>query len=487
MSRPKSFSPRIEGFIDDYVRQLVAGTAAVFAGAGLSRDAGFVNWVELLDKSAREIGLAGAGGHDLVALAQYYVNQVSRDRLNKAIVNRFAKKAKVTKSHEILARLPIMDWWTTNYDTMIEKALKEANRVADVKEKPRDMARAWPRRDAIVYKMHGDVRSPADAILQTAQYESYASTHTVFVNALQGDLTTKTFLFVGFSFTDPNLTHIFSRLPLKGEREHYFFVKQIDRKAFPNTDEGEQQYRYALTLQVLRNEDLRRYGVTALEIEDYKDVPLILGEIERRYRRRTVFISGNAEEFKGWGREPAQQFLTKLSGELVRNQFRVLTGFGTGVGTAVINGALREIDATPGECSWEQLIMRPFPQTDPNDPMTKALWTRYRTKIVSECGVAIFVFGNKTVEGKKGVVDATGMQEEFDLALEGGLLPLPIASTGYMAKKFAKVLRDNPKLVTNAPLQYEAVLKKVSDSSAGPESMDAIVDAIVAFMIDIND
>ena len=42
-----------------------------------------------------------------------------------------------------------------------------------------------------------------------SQIHSYGklNTHQPFENALTGELTTKTFLFLGFSFTDPNLTN----------------------------------------------------------------------------------------------------------------------------------------------------------------------------------------------------------------------------------------------------------------------------------------
>jgi len=44
------FSNEIEVFINDYVKDLNAGTASVFAGAGLSIPAGFVNWSELMNE-----------------------------------------------------------------------------------------------------------------------------------------------------------------------------------------------------------------------------------------------------------------------------------------------------------------------------------------------------------------------------------------------------------------------------------------------------
>ena len=63
--------------------------------------------------------------------------------------------------------------------------------------------------------MHGDVHHPADAIITKEQYESYYKTHEPFVTTLSGDLISKTFLFIGFSFTDPNLDYVLSRLNIQ--------------------------------------------------------------------------------------------------------------------------------------------------------------------------------------------------------------------------------------------------------------------------------
>jgi hypothetical protein len=62
-----------------------------------------------------------------------------------------------------------------------------------------------------VYKMHGDIDRPDEAILTKDDYESYHVKMQPFLNALSGDLISKTFLFLGFSFTDPNLDYILSR------------------------------------------------------------------------------------------------------------------------------------------------------------------------------------------------------------------------------------------------------------------------------------
>lgn len=64
-------------------------------------------------------------------------------------------------------------------------------------------------------------------------YERYYKAHKQFLSALTGDLISKTFLFVGFSFQDPNLDYILSRIRVDYEenpRQHYAIMKSIDRK-----------------------------------------------------------------------------------------------------------------------------------------------------------------------------------------------------------------------------------------------------------------
>ena len=56
--------------------------------------------------------------------------------------------------------------------------------------------------------MHGDCLDPSTCVITKDDYELYNETRQLFTTALQGDLVSKTFLFIGFSFEDPNLKYI---------------------------------------------------------------------------------------------------------------------------------------------------------------------------------------------------------------------------------------------------------------------------------------
>lgn len=352
----------IEAFIKEFVNDLAANNVAIFAGAGMSKATGYVDWSELLADIAQELGLQIDRESDLISLAQYHVNEKSRAKLNKKIIEEFVEENELTENHRILARLPISTYWTTNYDRLIENALKEANKRADVKYEVEQIFNTRPKRDAVVYKMHGDISLPTKAVLTKQDYEKYHVTHEAFISALTGDLTTKTFLFIGFSFTDPNLDYVLSRINLKHHdhrRDHYFFIKRP--KLGEKGSETQADFDYNLRKQQLMIRELRRYGIQALLIDEYIQIREILEEIENRFRKRTIFISGSAEEYGGWSRPEAQEFIHKLSKNIVSLGYRVVNGFGWGVGSAVINGALDAVYERPDRHSEEQLIMKPFP------------------------------------------------------------------------------------------------------------------------------
>ena len=122
-------------FIREYTRELHNKNAVIFAGAGLSVASGHVDWKSLLKEIIEDLSLDPEEDQDLVTLAQYHCNQAggSKTSLTQAILNHVPPSGIPTQNHRILARLPIYTYWTTNYDKLIEIALKEAKKVPDCK------------------------------------------------------------------------------------------------------------------------------------------------------------------------------------------------------------------------------------------------------------------------------------------------------------------------------------------------------------------
>lgn len=97
-----------EEFIREYTKAVSQGYAAVFAGAGLSRQMWFINWKEFIEPLAKDIRLDINKEHDLIAIAQYYKNERnSRYGINERILNEFTKDVELNENIRILSRLPI--------------------------------------------------------------------------------------------------------------------------------------------------------------------------------------------------------------------------------------------------------------------------------------------------------------------------------------------------------------------------------------------
>lgn len=430
--------PEVNAFINDYVKDLRNGHASIFVGAGVSRGAGYVDWKGLLTEIAESLSLDINKEYDLLSVAQYHVNSNGRARINKKILEEFIEEIEETENHRIIARLPYNTIWTTNYDRLIEDTCNKFNKIPDVKHSVKQLFQNRPKSDLVLYKMHGDVNFPGEAIITKEDYEGYYSTHEAFITALSGELISKTFLFIGFSFTDPNIDHVLSRLNFKyktKDREHYCLLKKYSLKDF---GDNQADLDYNLRKQQLFISELKRYGITTILIENYSDITQILQEIERRYNSHSVFISGSAAEYGAFTSLEAQQFIHLLAKKLIERNLNVVNGFGLGVGSAVINGALDAIYSNPKKYSEEQLILKPFPQFKTGDKELPQLWEEYRQQMISRAGIIILLFGNKDVGN--GVENAGGVMREFDIAMEKGLLPIPIHYTGYMSKEiFEKI------------------------------------------------
>lgn len=424
--------------IKKLVEEIENNNLAIFAGAGLSVGAGFVDWKNLLRDLAEEIGLDVDKEYDLISLAQYHTNEKggNRSEINKLILNEFSQNVSVTENHKILARLPIDTYWTTNYDSLIERSLKESGKIVDVKHNVNQLPTSIRGRDAVIYKMHGDCTDTANAVLIKDDYESYHLKRGDFFTALRGDLLTKRFLFLGLSFSDPNIDYILSRIRSsynKNQPQHYCILKKINKLQ----DEQQADFDYRNRKQQLFIGDLKRVGIQTFLVDEYQEITEILSEVEKSQKRKTIFISGAAEDYGPYSQKEVEIFVSSLTQEILKLGYRVVTGFGLGIGSSVISGAVKYLLENRLKVDEDHLILRPFPQNEEG----KSLWTIYREDMISYAGVSIFLFGNKLDDNKE-LVLSNGIQEEFEISKKNGNILLPVGGTGYIAQKLWQNLSE---------------------------------------------
>ncbi len=80
--------------------------------------------------------------------------------------------------------------------------------------------------------MHGSVDLPAEVVIAKDDYELYRRERPGFLQVLIGHLVTKQMLFLGFSFTDPNISHLFASIReafRDNGPEHYAIVRRAKK------------------------------------------------------------------------------------------------------------------------------------------------------------------------------------------------------------------------------------------------------------------
>lgn len=442
-----------------------------FIGAGLSIAAGFCSWKDLLKKPAEEIGLNVEKEYDLVSLAQYYSNIEKRTAIDDLIKSEFSSLATPTENHKLLSQLPISIYWTTNYDKLIEKALEDNMKLPYVKTKDDQLRGTSHNFDAVVYKLHGDVDVPDEAVITRSDYEEFGyKNRRLFREVLEGDLLTKTFLFLGFSFSDPNFNYIISRLRVLLDedktRKHYCIMKRVS-----DTDEDVQ---YNKVRQQLQIEDLNRYGIYTCLIDDYREITEILKTLVNKYRRKKIFISGSAEIYENFSENEGPNFIHRLSYELASNGYHIVNGFGKGVGSFIINGVAEYCLINKKHKMKDILTLMPFPQSSSSGINLDEIYEENRLQMVESCGIAIFIFGNKG----DGVI-ADGVLDEYKIAKSKELVCLPISYTGGASKKIYEDILESD--------SDENQIEAINLCNQEDQSIEKIINNIINSVKELNE
>jgi hypothetical protein len=148
-------------------------------------------------------------------------------------------------------------------------------------------------------------------------------------------------------------------------------------------------------------------------------------------KRKTVFISGSAYEYGRFG-DDGKDFIRNLSRTLLRNDFKIISGFGSGVGNYVLEGALNEIYLEQKTRITDQLRIYPFPVLSE----LESVHLNYRDDMISQAGTVIFLFGNKLED--IAVREADGMKKEFEIARSHNALLIPVGVSGYISEQLWK-------------------------------------------------
>ena len=138
-------------------------------------------------------------------LAQQFEAMYGRDALDQFLRKHVPDHRSPHGIHTDLLRLPWADVFTTNWDTLLERASYE---ILDPPYEPvfsgADLSTASTPR---IVKLHGSFPSHRPFIITEEDYRKYPQTHAPLVNTVQQALMERVVLLLGFSGDDQNFLH----------------------------------------------------------------------------------------------------------------------------------------------------------------------------------------------------------------------------------------------------------------------------------------
>jgi Sir2- and TIR-associating SLOG family/SIR2-like domain len=477
----------IESFIKEYSKALDDRTAALFVGAGMSISAGYKGWEELVAEICQELNLDVKRENDFITLAQFYVNENNgtKQKLTQKLLDNYGGKSKPFQAnHSLLASLPIETVWTTNYDSLLEDAFEAFGKQVDVKRIPKNLSKHIRGRDVTVYKMHGDAKFLEDAVLSKDQYEIYDRDREAFSIALRGDFVSKTFLFLGFSFSDPNIDYLLSRIRLMMTDEiqtHYCIMRWSQKKGDEPEDIAE--YRHDRRRQELMIGDLRRYGIEAIMIDEWQEITEILTLLNRKAKANNICVSGSAYDYGVLGEERIISLCNALGRKIIESKGNLISGLGNGISNYILNGALVKYYEKPEMSVKDRITIMPFPEYEASNPQKAVAHSKHRNEMIGMAGYTIFVCGNRFDEQSKTALPGLGVLEEFKITKELNKIPIPIGATGSAAKTIWDEVVASPKDFFPEGANVEGYLQTLGDIN---KTNDEIIDAVFGIIREVN-
>lgn len=414
-----------EQFISQFAQQALDGRISLFLGAGGSRDAGYPSWAELFKPFAKELGTPVDETTDYYRLAQYYSNKFGPAKLRQKIndcINRNHFKSLLIDE---LIDFGFSNTWTTNFDNALELNYQERGILTNKVFKDLDFSNVDLHKRVNIFKMNGDVTNLEGIIATQHDFEAYADSHRVMLMFFKRELISSTFLFVGYSFTDHLVLECLSEITryLGGTSNYHYTIMKNNRE--------DPYFKHFV-------DDIEsRYNIRVFLVDQYKDVPNVLAEVNERIRSKRVFISGAFSSYDEAIEEYSHNFSKHISTALLGSDYRIVNGIGRRFGTHLI-GHANEYLAREGVKNIERhLIVRPFVGREDGSQEKKKL---NRERVISQCGAAIFLFGEQDRNGEFG---KSGVMEEFEIACQKHKTIIPIAYPGMVSEDIWRRVQQN--------------------------------------------
>jgi hypothetical protein len=202
--------------LDQIAENLWKHHASVFVGAGFSKNAKVIDgssrtipdWSELGNAFYKKLNGKendkAFNADEVTKLAQDVEDKFKRPSLDSLICECIDDKPFVpSELHKYLLELPWTDVFTTNYDTLLERAQEKVEFINyETVCSAADFTKVnHPR----IVKLHGPFQNKQSKYIITEKdYQCYPKDYAIFVNEIRHNLIENIFCLIGFSGDDPN-------------------------------------------------------------------------------------------------------------------------------------------------------------------------------------------------------------------------------------------------------------------------------------------
>lgn len=407
----------VDELLKAYGAAVEARNASLFVGAGLSRASGYPDWSELLGFARVEAHIPDSLS-DFPLVAEYYIQQSGgRDRLERWIATALRDASGgPNEGHQFMAKLPISEIWTTNYDNLIEASDPTASVIAS-DEAIANRSSPWGRR---IIKMHGSL-SPDEhswitpPVISRTDFERYEFRFPRIWSLLRATFLTKSFLFLGFSFSDPNI-ELLLRLARSQDRssitpEHFTVLTK------PSDPDDR-------ILHDLRVRDLESTGIAVVEVDHFDDIAPVIQRLVRRTCEPRLFVSGSDQ-----GSDIFAECCSAIGSRFAESSIDVASlGGPAGMG---VSNALGLALSGLGTYRPERIQLFFRKKNEPPAALPERLGTAIysgldkdplRRSVIDQCRALLVLGGSSTT------------REEVEIARSLGIPVIPVGATGGVAR-----------------------------------------------------
>lgn len=243
-----------------------------FIGAGFSKEFGFPDWKKLVEIMLKKIikddpnfkpflELLNNGKMNVLDILDQIKNEekIIRDTIYEEFKFDNSKEALLTKHKKLISISQKII--TTNYDPLLEIASQ--NTIQKIVYTNSHLTAKIVNMDSFIFKIHGDYEDAAKCILLKEDFEKLYKRDNSALEQLKNIITNNTILFIGFSLSDPYISHLFRYLNMIFDGLH--------------------EKNYIITV---NDEDFSDYNVTNIKLESYDDIIPFLDALSEKIKNK---------------------------------------------------------------------------------------------------------------------------------------------------------------------------------------------------------